>query len=176
VIAPHHSPDVVIERVWQEKHIEGLGWKCLIREKGRCKMINQKMTIVSKGMIENGSISFTANAKTGEIAYQANFEANFFLFSKAYPFSGAARIAPKYLLSENIQIGLKVKLGALTIQIAEVVLGKSADVVISIEDNDIQERGHATLDLTDKEIKLTQISLKGKISGSDVELIAIDQN
>jgi hypothetical protein len=133
-------------------------------------MIKQTMHIDPRGIIESGRVTLLLDEVTGRVDIDVRAMVGFSIFANSIDKVTFITLDPKFLQSENIKKDLKLNVSPVGISIDSV--DKSlATALISVNNDDFQLKGSATIDLSGSVIKLGIVHLVGKASGFDVELV-----
>lgn len=131
--------------------------------------MNQTLIVVPQGLIESGTATLKCDTKSGIIDFSETIVAGIGPFNETYTESGEISIDPKYLLPENIVLGLKMSIGPVALEVTSVV-GKLASVSVVVNSPKMQMKGDAQIDLSQDYIFVRHVLLSGPIKGTKVTL------
>lgn len=135
-------------------------------------MITQKLTIQPQGILESGTVQYSAD-QTGLIQWAVGVVAGILFFTQNYDYSGTVKIDPKYFDSALWSVGMKIAIGPFTMTVASIDQGVATCQVSVVDPQDqLSEAGTALVDLSQPNISVKSISLNGTIQGYDISIAA----
>lgn len=88
-------------------------------------------TVISNGLVQGGTASYTLDSVTGTIAYQAAIKVGKWFISKTYNFSGTYQVDPAILNPANLSVGKTITMGPLQMRVVSITQN-SAMVSLSV--------------------------------------------
>lgn len=128
-------------------------------------MLSQNFKIVPHGFIDSGTISYSANEKTGEISTHEDIFGHVLFFTKELKSDDFDKIDPALFLSSAIVKGLKVSQGSVQLEVKSVVPGKSAvvGITINIPESKISGDGLMSISLSKQYWSIKHVIVTGNV-------------
>lgn len=133
-------------------------------------MITQKFTVLPQGLVESGDATYQINTETGEASYTANVKVGMLFLAKTFAMGGPFKIDPKALKSDQVKVGMKVKLGAFALEVVSLTPDKKAQANIQILSPDMTETGTAMIDCSGEYVQLIEAKVAGQVYGQNIAI------
>lgn len=137
-------------------------------------ILQQNFNVVPHGLIQEGSVSISADTETGAISEQSKVRVGLGFFAKEFASEDHLKIDPKYLRSANIKEGMSLLFGPVTIKVTGVE-SKRALASVLVQNEVVNLRGEAVINLTEEFIYLDHVKADGTARGvpAQAELVRV---